>query len=707
MSNIRCSKIILFAVVLILIVSLPLFFCSADKPASVGTQNLAFPHNENNDLNISSVILNHSENPKLANLFYRWHINADEVAKLARYDILIIDMEVMIYSPDNLKQIKKINPDIILLAYLASEEIRGDSGTLSGTMRQKLYKKIDSNWWLKNSQGNTIEWWPGNPMVNITSTAKSVSGQTYADRLASFVKEELIDTGYFNGVFYDNVWSDLSFMQHLSIDLDKNGQKDSLSYVNSKWQEGMKNILTKTKQKLGSNYLVFGNGGEYYSNYLNGVLFESFPNQGWSETLAKYRYINNNGQTPSVGIINTNVNNNGNSSDYQKMRFGLTSSLLDDGYYSFDNGDQSHTETWWYDEYEVYLGGVASPATKSNGSSSSFSKGLWQRDFKNGLVIVNSGSTSQRVKLSGEYEKINGTQDSITNDGTFVNAVTVKPNDGIILLRPIDKIVNTTYFNGSFAKSFNQYGNVMRTGFFAYNDDYRGGNQVIEQDINNDNKKEFIVANVNKVDIYSSNGDLEHTFYPYTKNYDKGVNITVGDLDNNGTMEIITGTEFGGGPHVRIFNNQGTLINPGFFAYAKNFRGGVNITVGDLEGDGIQEIIAGAGVGGGPHVRVFAANGVLINPGFFAYDKAFRGGVNVSAGDIDGDGIDEIITGPGKGGSPEIKSFDRHGQKDGPTFMAFDASSREGVEVASADLDGDGKAEIIALTRDVFTLAGF
>jgi len=173
---------------------------------------------------------------------------------------------------------------------------------------------------------------------------------------------------------------------------------------------------------------------------------------------------------------------------------------------------------------------------------------------------------------------------------------------------------------------------------------------------------------------------------------------------NDGTVEIVTGTENGGGPHVRVFNQDGVLINPGFFAYDTAFRGGVNVAIGDLNGDDVNEIIAGAGVGGGPHVRVFNKDGRVINPGFFAYDPAFRGGVNVAAGDVDGDGIDDIVTGPGSGGGPHVRVFDRDGNMRSQ-FFAFDATGTDGIEIAAADLDGDGKAEVIGLSSDVFTLS--
>ncbi len=70
---------------------------------------------------ISGAVLRHYNYPKLANLFYRWHIEEREVAELARWDILIIDMDVQTYSPQYLTKLKQLNPDIILLAYLAPQ----------------------------------------------------------------------------------------------------------------------------------------------------------------------------------------------------------------------------------------------------------------------------------------------------------------------------------------------------------------------------------------------------------------------------------------------------------------------------------------------------------------------------------------------------------------------------------------------------------
>jgi hypothetical protein len=132
----------------------------------------------------------------------------------------------------------------------------------------------------------------------------------------------------------------------------------------------------------------------------------------------------------------------------------------------------------------------------------------------------------------------------------------------------------------------------------------------------------------------------------------------------------------------------------------------VNVAVGDLNGDGTREIICGAGSEGGPHVRIFNKDGRLINPGFFAYDERFRGGVNVASGDVTGDGIDEIITGPGPGGEPVVKVWNNNGQLIEEPFHVDDGG-RDGLEVGVADLDNNGIAEIITYTREVFTLSQF
>jgi FG-GAP repeat len=68
----------------------------------------------------------------------------------------------------------------------------------------------------------------------------------------------------------------------------------------------------------------------------------------------------------------------------------------------------------------------------------------------------------------------------------------------------------------------------------------------------------------------------------------------------------------GGAPVVRILNPDGTQST--FFAYDPAFLGGVRAALGDVNGDGIVDIITGAGPTGGPHVRVLRSRGLRRHP---------------------------------------------------------------------------------------------
>lgn len=197
-----------------------------------------------------------------------------------------------------------------------------------------------------------------------------------------------------------------------------------------------------------------------------------------------------------------------------------------------------------------------------------------------------------------------------------------------------------------------------------------------------------------EVKVLFGSGILSNSFLAYGTNFRGGVNLASGDVDGDGMSEIVAGAGFGGGPHVRIFNAGGKLVGT-FFAYDPRFRGGVSVAAGDLNGDSIAEIVTAAGPGGGPHIRIFNAGGQFLG-GFFAYGTSLRGGVNLAVADLDRDGSAEIIASPGIGSGykGEIKIFDMRGRLK-KTIAAYPANFLGGVSVAAGDLDGDGIPELV------------
>lgn len=221
--------------------------------------------------------------------------------------------------------------------------------------------------------------------------------------------------------------------------------------------------------------------------------------------------------------------------------------------------------------------------------------------------------------------------------------------------------------------------------FFAYPQNYRAGINLVCADVNNDKKNEIITAPNNglaQIKVFDQKGKLLNSFTAYAKTFLGGANVAAGDVDGDGRAEIVTGTGNSGGPQVRIFNASGAVEGQ-FFAYTQSFRGGVRVATGDINGKtrgNRLEIITAPGKGGGPHVKAFDNKGNVIAQ-FFAYNQSFRGGVNIASGDIDKDGLDEIVTAAGPGGAPHVRVFDANNSIIG-SYYAYEGNFTGGVNIA-------------------------
>ena len=197
--------------------------------------------------------------------------------------------------------------------------------------------------------------------------------------------------------------------------------------------------------------------------------------------------------------------------------------------------------------------------------------------------------------------------------------------------------------------------------YFSYNPFFRGGIYVAAADINGDGKLDIITGadaggGPHVIAWDNVTGDAITSFYAYAANFTGGVRVAGGDIDGDGKAEIITGAGAGGGPHMRVFNSTGAVVKENF-AFDASFLGGIYVGAGDINGDGKDDIIVGAGEGGGPHVKVFSGVDLSVLRSFFAYDNLWTGGVRVSSFDFDGDGRDDIITGAGPGGGPHAIAY--------------------------------------------------
>ncbi|NQV13352.1 MAG: L,D-transpeptidase family protein [Parcubacteria group bacterium] len=200
-----------------------------------------------------------------------------------------------------------------------------------------------------------------------------------------------------------------------------------------------------------------------------------------------------------------------------------------------------------------------------------------------------------------------------------------------------------------------------------------------------------------EVKIYNTdNKHLDKTFLAYDAGFRGGGNVAIGDFDGDGTEEILVGAGRGGGPHVKIFNQLGQPTGFDFFPFHPDFRGGVDVAAGDVNDDGKDEVIVSQASDGQAWVKVYKADAARTIIGeFLAYDPGFRGGVHVAAGDINGDGWDDIITGTGIDSTAHIRSFNAVGGFTGISLFPFESDFKGGVDVAVGNVDGGDEAEII------------
>jgi hypothetical protein len=148
----------------------------------------------------------------------------------------------------------------------------------------------------------------------------------------------------------------------------------------------------------------------------------------------------------------------------------------------------------------------------------------------------------------------------------------------------------------------------------------------------------------------------------YDQSFTGGVRVAVGDVDNDGTDEIVTVPANGGGPHVRIFDMQGTVKGQ-FMAFDAAQRSGFSLAVANIDTDKAAEIIVLDQNSAKGAIRTFAFDGHEKNSWLVfsgLQQKGYK--VGVIAQDVTGDGIPDIVVYPVTVGDGKARVFDFSGQ---------------------------------------------
>jgi len=213
------------------------------------------------------------------------------------------------------------------------------------------------------------------------------------------------------------------------------------------------------------------------------------------------------------------------------------------------------------------------------------------------------------------------------------------------------------------------------------------------------------------------------TWQPFGPGYVRLVNVAQGDVNGDGYDDIIVSTNGAARGRVKVYDGKlavtlpasvdfnDTVTNPavllgvitpfapGLNSSANTYLGGITVASGDVNGDGVEDIICGTAASTGTVGQLVVVSGLSfltqLGTTLQPFGPNFVGGVQVAAGDLGGDGFAEVIVGTTSNKS-RVKGFSLVGNNffQSLATMAPFADGPNGVRLATLDVTGDGKMEL-------------
>jgi hypothetical protein len=148
--------------------------------------------------------------------------------------------------------------------------------------------------------------------------------------------------------------------------------------------------------------------------------------------------------------------------------------------------------------------------------------------------------------------------------------------------------------------------------------------------------------------VTNSNG-TSYSWDPFGSNFTGGASVALGDVTGDGIPDIVvasgaSGTAFGG--TVQVYNGATRALIASYTPLG-GFGGGLDVAVGDVNDDGHDDIVVGVLGGGWPLVTVINGSTGKLMDQFLAYSTSFTGGVRLAAGDVNDDGHADVVVAPG------------------------------------------------------------
>jgi hypothetical protein len=380
--------------------------------------------------------------PRIANC-YSVQLTADsterDLEEIARFDLLIGGVwcdwgnpEQVARLNERMAEVRRRNPHITIIDFSSSAPYAypSDAG-------------FPADGWLLQPDGRRILGWPGTEMTNLT---KPEVLTWLAGRSQASVRDRGFDGTFIDcmGSGFDSWACNIEHHEPYQVDADGDGAPDDAKWLDAAWTSAKTDLARAVRERIGAEAAFMANGaGAWGLPTMNGILLEDVLDyvldggREWDSVLDEYLKWTVGSAAPTLTTI---VSSSGIEPPYDawrlpqpeqdallergrglhgRMRFGLATALMGDGYFAYDLHTRWRGQRWWYPEYDAPLGYPTGPAERQP-------DGSWRRGFDGGTVVVNPTALDVRVALAGPHVDASSREVS----ASFV----VPSQDGRILL---------------------------------------------------------------------------------------------------------------------------------------------------------------------------------------------------------------------------------------------------------------------------------